>query len=483
MHRTIDLTSSIVRETTSFAAQNIYNESIGEYYYPIPKEWDEHLSFIEVKERKTEQYFEVEKADFNSLKWVASSKLSDQFENTFVMHISNETNEIICGKPKNFKWPLLHTSSMNNCSQIQYYKISFNRRLDPEDKIKFTVTTAFTHMLTPYPKEIAQTGRQNMLFRGNQYGNSAYYTAQQKTVVKLPSVVIISYSQPTGFITNNRNMLEYGLFDGKEPNSYEELKIHYELQQSILTVKGLRRDLEISHWGGNLAIEEHFNLTQEGARLKDNFSRLEYHKNVYARQSSIMTRELSLSLPVHASNVYYRDEIGNVSTSHLRYEQDKAVLEFKPRYPLFGGWNYTWYYGYNVPAGDFVRYHSESGRYILNIPFINVLPRVTYDKVQVRIILPEGASNVKVETPFPVDKESHAVHKTYLDTIGRYLIVLDKFNVLNDHAKNIQVSYTYSSFELLRKPLAVSTCILGAFLLSMIYSRMEFGIGKSEKKS
>lgn len=126
-------------------------------------------------------------------------------------------------------------------------------------------------------------------------------------------------------------------------------------------------------------------------RLKDQFSRLEYHKNIYTRQNSIMTRELSLRLPAHASNVYYRDEIGNVSTSHLRYEQDKTVLEFKPRYPLFGGWNYTWYYGYNVPIGDFVRYHSESGRYILNIPFINVLPRVTYDKVQVRIILPEGA--------------------------------------------------------------------------------------------
>ena len=61
-------------------------------------------------------------------------------------------------------------------------------------------------------------------------------------------------------------MLEYGLFDSKKPNSYEELKIHYEYQQSILTVKGLRRDLEVSHWGGNLAVEEHFNLTHEGAR-------------------------------------------------------------------------------------------------------------------------------------------------------------------------------------------------------------------------
>jgi oligosaccharyltransferase complex subunit alpha (ribophorin I) len=91
-------------------------------------------------------------------------------------------------------------------------------------------------------------------------------------------------------------------------------------------------------------------------------------------------------------------------------------------------------------------------------------------------------SDIKVETPFSIDKETHDVHKTYLDTIGRRLIVLDKLNVLNDHSKNIQISYTHDSFNLLRKPLVASTFFLGAFLLSMVYSRMEFGIGKSKKK-
>jgi oligosaccharyltransferase complex subunit alpha (ribophorin I) len=104
-----------------------------------------------------------------------------------------------------------------------------------------------------------------------------------------------------------------------------------------------------------------------------------------------MVRDLLLNLPVNASDIYYRDEIGNVSTSRLSYERDKTVLTIMPRYPLFGGWNYTWYHGYNVPLRDFARYHSESGRYIMNIPFINMFPQVIYDKVQVRIILPEGA--------------------------------------------------------------------------------------------
>ncbi|CAG8497077.1 11419_t:CDS:2 [Funneliformis caledonium] len=484
MLRTIDLTSSIVRETTSVAAQNIHNESIGEYYFPIPEQWDNHLSYIEVRERKTKQTFEVEKVKINPLKWVPySNQLSRQFDDMFVMQ-RNEKNEIICGSSKKFKLPLLHSNdTTSTCSRIRYYKIFFNRRLDPQEQIKFTITTAFTHMLIPYPKEITQTGRQQLLFQGNQYGNSAYQTDQQKTNVKLPSADIISYSQTKGNVIRNQKNLDYGRFNETKPNSYEELRIHYEFQQNMLTVTGLRRDLEISHWGGNLAVEEHFNLTHDGARLKGHFSRLDYHKTVYIHHETIMTRELTLSLPIHVSDVYYRDEIGNVSTSNLRYEQDKTIFDFKPRYPLFGGWNYTWYYGYNVPLGDFVRYHYESGRYILNIPFVNVFPQAIHDKVQVRIILPEGASDVKVETPFVIDKETHGVHKTYLDTIGRYLIVLEKSNVVNDHSKNIQISYTYSSLELLRKPLSVSLFLLGPFLLSMIYSRIEFSIGKSKRKT
>ncbi|CAG8741894.1 12383_t:CDS:2, partial [Racocetra fulgida] len=153
-----------------------------------------------------------------------------------------------------------------------------------------------------------------------------------------------------GFVSRNTNIITYGSFSDQEPGAFDELLVHYEFQQAILTVKGLRRDLEISHWGGNLAVEEHFNLTHDGAK----------------------------------------DEIGNVSTSRLRNERDTTVLEFRPRYPLFGGWNYTWYYGYNVPLGDFLRHH-KSGRYILNIPFVNPLHNAAFDHVQVRIILPEGA--------------------------------------------------------------------------------------------
>ncbi|KAG9290784.1 hypothetical protein G9A89_011747 [Geosiphon pyriformis] len=425
--RTLDLTSSIVRETTAIVALNVADESFGEYYLPIEELFNEHLAWIEAKERKTDRVFDVEKAEFDSL------------------------------------------------NKIQFYKIIFNRRIDPQEKITFVIKTAFTHILKPIPHEITQTGRQYLFYSGNQYSNNAYFSEKQKTNVKLAYSTLMSYSQGDKVLRNGK-VITYGFFYNLAPNSFEKLEVHYGFQKAILTVTNLRRDLEVSHWGGNLAIEEHFNLKHDGAKLKGQFSRLEFQtSSVYGHLETTMARDLSLLLPPRASDVYYRDEVGNVSTSKFRNDRDNSVLEFKPRYPLFGGWNYTWNHGYNVPLYDFVHYHS--GRFILNVPFISGFPQTTYEKVEVRVVLPEGAKDVKVETPFTIDRESHGIHKTYLDTSGRYLVVLEKNNVVDEHVELFQISYRYDNYEFLRKPLAVSTVFFAGFLFSIIYSRMEFKIG------
>ncbi|CAG8495429.1 4520_t:CDS:2 [Acaulospora morrowiae] len=480
--RVIDLTTYAVRETTSIVAKNVHSEPIGEYYFPIKEEFDDHLSYIEVTEKKTDKIFQVKKAEFDSLKWV-TDLFSTGHVNIFTMQYSSEKNQVYCGKSSKFKNSLLplnadstNVNQNQNCSRIQFYKITFDRRIDPNEKIVLVVKAIFTHTLTPYPREIAQTGRQNLLYQGNLYGNSAYPTEQQKTNIKLPTANLISYTEKPGPVSRSGNTVTYGFYYDIKPDAFEKLIVHYEFQEALLTVKGLRRDLEISHWSDNLAIEEHYNLTHDGAKLKGQFSRLQYHQTVYVHQDTTMARDFTFHLPPRASGVYYRDEIGNVSTSRLRSERDKTVLEFKPRYPLFGGWNYTWYYGYNVPLDNFLGH--KSGKYILNIPFINPLKNAVYDKVQVRIILPEGASNVKVETPFPVDRETHTVLKTYFDSKGRYLVVLDKYNVVSEYSVPFQISYEYDSLELLRKPLVASTFFFWGFLLSIIYSRMEFTIGK-----
>ncbi|XP_030893905.1 dolichyl-diphosphooligosaccharide--protein glycosyltransferase subunit 1-like [Leptonychotes weddellii] len=59
-------------------------------------------------------------------------------------------------------------------------------------------------------------------------------------------------------------------------------------------------------------------------------------------------------LPAAAQDVYYRDEIGNVSTSHLLILDDSVEMEIRPRFPLFGGWKTHYIVGYNLPSYEYL---------------------------------------------------------------------------------------------------------------------------------
>lgn len=63
---------------------------------------------------------------------------------------------------------------------------------------------------------------------------------------------------------------------------------------------------------------------------------------------------LQTILPAAAQDVYYRDEIGNVSTSHLLILDDSVEMEIRPRFPLFGGWKTHYIVGYNLPSYEYL---------------------------------------------------------------------------------------------------------------------------------
>ena len=69
-----------------------------------------------------------------------------------------------------------------------------------------------------------------------------------------------------------------------------------------------------------------------GALLKGSFSRFDYQRNPNSGQSAV--KSYTTLLPAAAQDVYYRDEIGNISTSHLRNSEDYTELVIRPRYML-----------------------------------------------------------------------------------------------------------------------------------------------------
>jgi oligosaccharyltransferase complex subunit alpha (ribophorin I) len=63
---------------------------------------------------------------------------------------------------------------------------------------------------------------------------------------------------------------------------------------------------------------------------------------------------LQTILPAAATDAYYRDEIGNISTSHMKILSDSVELDLRPRFPLFGGWKTRYVIGYNVPSYEYL---------------------------------------------------------------------------------------------------------------------------------
>lgn len=114
---------------------------------------------------------------------------------------------------------------------------------------------------------------------------------------------------------------------------------------------------------------------------------------------------LSVTLPPNVHSPYFIDEVGNVSTSRFRPSPKSpyttnlkatkptghSLLELKPRYPLLGGWNYTFSIGYLQPLQDILRHDSKKGRYVLSVPLLTPLKNIAVDDVTFKIVLPEGA--------------------------------------------------------------------------------------------
>lgn len=67
-------------------------------------------------------------------------------------------------------------------------------------------------------------------------------------------------------------------------------------------------------------------------------------------------------------------------------------MELKPRYPLLGGWNYTFSVGWNSNLGEGGWGKSlGNGRFSLATPFLTPITDLAVDQVRTRVVLPEGA--------------------------------------------------------------------------------------------
>lgn len=332
----------------------------------------------------------------------------------------------------------------------------------------------FTHSLEPFPLEISQSEPQLVYYRDSAIILSPYHIKKQTTVIKTPSTKVESFSrvEPTDRAGTE---LKYGPYEDRSPYSFSPIIVHFENNNPFAVVEELVREVEISHWG-SLQITEHYKLVHAGARHKGVFSRVEYQSRPSLSGVSSF-KHLIARLPPRVHSVYYRDDIGNISSSHLRKDSRKSDLEIEPRYPLFGGWKATFVIGYGLPLQDFL-FESSDGRRYLNFSFGCPLAETVVDKLTIKVVLPEGSKKPFAVVPFPVEQQSLETSYSYLDVVGRTVVVLEKNNVVPEHNSPFQVYYEFNPIFMLAEPLMLASVFFFLFVACVAYLHIDVSIRK-----
>lgn len=288
-------------------------------------------------------------------------------------------------------------------SPTEFYKITLPSPVPPKEQLTLSISYYTLSSLSPLPAQIGQTDKQYVLYTFSAYAPSAYKTQKQKTKLKLPTVdVPDAVTLPKSLNAEGKEdpqkqgtSFTYGPYGELEAGAVQEVSVRYEFTKPLTHSKLLERDVEVSHWGGNIAFEERHWLTNRGATLKHHFSRVTWQQSMYYNPASSALKELRFPLAVSSADAYFVDDIGNVSTSKFSSNLREANLELKPRYPLFGGWNYGFKVGWNADLKNYLRQvKSGSESYVLKVPFFDGPKQaegLEYERVVTRVILPEGA--------------------------------------------------------------------------------------------
>ncbi|CAL9240870.1 unnamed protein product [Arabidopsis halleri] len=433
VERRIDVTSQIARVTKTLKVVNSGSESVSEFILTFPKFLGNNLAYLSV----------------------AHSEGKGKSKRTLVNLSVREAD------------------SKGIPDSISVYSVTLPKSLSKGDTLTLEVVAAFTNVLQPFPEKITQGEIHLVMLQESAQYLSPYAVESQSLSIKLPNARIESYTK----LENTKlqgSELKYGPYKNLQSYSYSPIVVHFESKAAFAVAEKLVREIEVSHWG-NVQVTEHYNVVHRGAQLRGEFSRLDFQARPNPRGASAF-RHLLARLPPRAHSIYYRDDIGNISTSEMQSDSKKTELLIEPRFPLFGGWKTFFTIGYGLPLSDFL--FASEGKRFLNISFGSPILDLVTEKLIVQVVLPEGSKDISVATPFTV-KQFQEIKYSHLDIAGRPVVVLEKNNVVPDHNQHVQVYYKFSNINLLSEPLMLISGFFFLFITCIIYTRADFSISKS----
>jgi oligosaccharyltransferase complex subunit alpha (ribophorin I) len=433
--RRIDLTSHVTRITTTLKVENVGSDVVSEVLVAFPELQAKNLAFL-------------------------SAIIGDHK-----------------GQPIDFSTtlPIKATKPEEMPPALSFYSLSLPKGLAKENSLTLHVLAVFTRVLQPFPEQITQADAQLVVFQESAQYLSPYPVTAQSLIVKLPQGARIeSYTKLDNTNAHGTSEIKYGPYENLPPFSYTPIVLHFESNHPFAVATELVREIEISHWG-NVQITEHYNLVHAGAQSKGEFSRLDFQSKPNVRGQSAF-RHLVAKLPPRAHSIYYRDAIGNISTSQVFGDSKRTELLIEPRYPLFGGWRTAFTIGYSLPLEDFL--FQAEGKRFLNIVFGSPMNELIIENLIVKVVLPEGSTDISVSTPFPVT-QSLETKISHLDIAGRPVGVLEKTNAVAEHNQNFQVYYKFNILSMLREPMMLISGFFFLFVACIVYMHADLSISKS----
>jgi len=356
-----------------------------------------------------------------------------------------------------------------------FWKIDLKSALTAGSSVTLQVDVVLGRALEMYPAQITQKEKQLARFTGNLYAFLPYPVTTQSTTVSLASSNVESYTK-TKPVSLSETTLSYGPFNNIAAFTVADMTVHAENNNPMLVVTRLERLLELSMWG-NIAVEETVDVAHRGALLKGSFSRYEFQRESSGVSS---VKNFKTLLPASSKDVYYRDDIGNISTSHMRVMDDAVELDLRPRFPLFGGWKTHYVVGYNVPSYEYLFYSGN--KHVLNMRLVDhIFDDMLVEEAEVKVILPEGVTDIEVKTPYTMTRGEDGLHHTYLDTTGRTVIHLSTNKLLTEnHIQDFQISFSYPHRTMVTEPLLLVSFFFFFYLVTIIYVRLDFSITQDE---
>jgi len=336
----------------------------------------------------------------------------------------------------------------------------------------------FTKVMEPFPEEISRGEAQRMLFEDELLMVTPYVVSRQSLSVKLPGRAVEPYTlEPP--VQQADNTLEYGPFPKKMPWSFKPLSINFEHAIPFVEVPELERTIMISQWG-NIQVEDSYLLKNGGAKLERQQSSLNRTTGNFSLIPQI--EEMLMHLPSEAHSFYSYDERGSIPPSNMIFRNsDKGEVIIRLRLPVAGGSSMRITVGYNLPT-EACLWHTSNGYLRLTMRLGCPVEKAVVDSLAVKVVLPEGAKDIKVRVPFPAST-SEEKRYTYLDPVGRPVKVFRMGNVIWKHNQDFSLHYTFNTALMVQEPMLITTMMLLLFGAAIASSRMDWSGGKERSAS